>query len=328
MSKLKSQNHNLNFKSDSHVTVSAPGKLHLLGEHAVVYGKPAIIAAVNRRCTATLVIPSDPAQRGESRDPFTTEDDYIDLCFKQALDFFKKRKSSWWTKVEIQSNIPLGSGMGSSAAVAVAIAGAVSKLLTGKIIKEQINKIAFNCEKYMHGNPSGGDNTTCTYGGLIWYQKSIPRLLPFSLPEKISSKFFIINTGKPEESTKEMVELVATRNQELRTKKVFDDQEKLVYELLTALENGDEKQTADIIKAGEENLEKLGIVSESTKRLIRKIEATGGAAKICGAGGRKKASGIVLVFHNDFKEIAHIAKQFKLQCEKIRLGEEGVREEL
>lgn len=367
------------------ITVSAPGKLHLLGEHSVVYGKPAILAAVNKRCTVTLRngAKETSLRQGYEGQAKGTNDSYIDFCLQEAFDFFKKRKSSWdggqpagWTPprwtwkqqgflklqrgepsehiisqdsfgVDVDSDIPLGSGMGSSAAIAVAIAGSVVKFVLGELNKQIINEIAFRCEKYVHINPSGGDNSICTNGGFIWYQKKssfakasedkaekIIKPLPFSLSKTISSRFFIINTGRPEETTGEMVEKVRIMNCSHRdeaggliAKKIINEQGELVHKLLAGLQKEDVSSIASIMQQGEKNLELLGVVSDSTKKLIRKIEQASGAAKICGAGGVKKASGIVLVFASDFVKIQKIAKEFNFPCEKIGLGEEGVRVE-
>ena len=100
-----------------------------------------------------------------------------------------------------------------------------------------------------------------------------------------------------------------------------------MHELSSAIENANEKEIIKIIRQGESNLEKIGVVSESTKQLIRAIEKAGGAAKICGAGGRKNKSGIVLAFHENPDTIINISKQFDVSCSKIKFGEEGVREE-
>ncbi len=300
------------------ITVSAPGKLHLLGEHSVVYGQPALLAAVNKRCFVTI---------GKSNVLESSLQQYVDLCLKESVAFFQKDFITF--SLSLTSDIPLGSGMGSSAAIAVAIAGAISQLLFGKIDKAKVNEIAFRCEKHVHGNPSGGDNTTCTYGGFIWYQKDkkekIIKPLQLSLSQKITNKFCIINTGKPDESTKEMVERVRIKSQELRIKNIFEEQGKLTEQLLGALEQENEDKIVQIIKQGQYNLEQMGVVSQSTQQLIRTIEHIGSAAKICGGGGFRSASGIVLAFTDDFAKIQRVAKEFGFMCESITLGEEGVR---
>jgi mevalonate kinase len=74
--------------------------------------------------------------------------------------------------VKIDQKIPLGSGLGSSSNYSVASSLAFSKLFSNDTSLEAINSLAFGLERFKHGMPSGGDNSTCCYGGLIWFQKN------------------------------------------------------------------------------------------------------------------------------------------------------------
>ncbi len=150
--------------------------------------------------------------------------------------------------------------------------------------------------------------------------------LDFTIPEKLAKNFVLINTGKPKESTKEMVAMVG--KQSARFRNIFDDQEKLVKELLPVLKNGNEKELIRIIREGEKNLERIGVVSSYVKSIIRKIEKAGGAAKICGAGGTTKATGILLAYHPQKKVIEKIAKSLNLPFFSIALGVKGLKNEI
>ena len=352
------------------IKVSVPGKVHLLGEHAVVYGKPALLAAIDKRCFITLTpsknscikISSTNVKRtkeytfeqiGELRDKARkeweefnknadlsilqsiTQDemDFIAIAIGETFDYFQTKISSGFF-LQIKSDIPVGTGLGSSAAVAVAVIAAVTVFLDKKIEdhKEQINEIAFLVEQKKHGNPSGGDNATVCFGGLIWFHKETQKLniiqqLPFSISDDVSKNFMFLDTGRPKESTGEMINLVKQKykNQEQLVRNIFDDQEKLTRNIVSALKNTDGNEVIRIIKAGESNLEKLGVVSETTKRLIHEIEQSGGAAKISGGGGKTAATGILLVYHRNKKIIQTIAKIYKLEYFNTTLGVEGVR---
>ncbi len=351
------------------ITVSAPGKLHLLGEHSVVYGKPAIIAAVNRRCIASLLphksativlsantqllgtISYEEVQRktrqanlqwkrfSETNNPKILNDiiqnpcDFMSLCIGETLSFYHRTLPSGFV-LSISSTIPLGSGMGSSSAVAVSIAGAVSLFLKESLDKVCINSIAYAIEEKKHGFPSGGDNTASCYGGCIWYQKMAPNKknisqLTIRFSEKIAKKFIIIQTGIPEESTGEMVSMVKTAYQQnpSRIEAIFNHQAELVKQLPKAIHENNEEAFMHIIKEGEKNLTQLGVVSESTRKLIQRIEAIQGVAKICGAGGYKHASGIVLAFHSQLEVLTTMLKQNNIAYSPIHLGEEGLRQE-
>ncbi|MBI2329936.1 hypothetical protein HYU94_00925, partial [Candidatus Daviesbacteria bacterium] len=87
-----------------------------------------------------------------------------------------------------------------------------------------------------------------------------------------------------------------------------------------------EKEFIRIIRDGERNLESIGVVSLFVKSIIRKIEKAGGAAKICGGGGKTKATGILLTYHPDKKVVEKIAKEVNLPYFRTSLGVEGLKE--
>ncbi len=352
------------------IYVSAPGKLHLLGEHVVVYNKPAIIAAVNKRCFVTIIprkdrkveiiSPNLKAQkvlaqkeiidRTESAQKawenwIKTNDinilksitsdplDYVVIVVGEVLKHLKKTFSSGFT-LSIKSDIPIGSGMGSSAAIAVSVVGAVSLLFNKTLDKETINEIAYLAEQKKHGLPSGGDNAASCFGGMVWYRKETPDLkiikpIPFPFPKKLAKNFIAIHTGTPSESTGEMVGMVRAlyqKNPQL-IDGVLSSQEKLTRELLSAIKTGDNTLIINIIREGEKNLESIGVVSESAQSIIRSIEKVGGAAKICGGGGIQKGSGMVLAYCTNKKSVEKLARSNKFAHIDLSLGAEGLREE-
>lgn len=270
------------------VKVSAPGKLILTGEHAVVYGYPAVVAAVNRR-----------------------------LQINQ--------------KHEVVSDIPIGCGMGSSAAYAVALAALETKLQGRKLDREEINRQAYEREKRSHGNPSGVDNTICTYGGFLWYRKEIEGFKVFSQIEA-KRKFppiLVHNTGKPVETTREMVEMVGSLLQKSpqRVIRIWEQIQQVAKGFLQYLTAEFSPNLVELIRENERLLEELGVVSDSTRALIRKVRTLGGAAKISGAGGRLGASGIILLYHPDMEKLKAYLNEAGLETFAVKLGEEGVRDE-
>ena len=301
------------------IRVSAPGKIHQLGEHTVVYGKPAILATVDLKVNVILSEAKDLSlaslsrRSGRMRDisdklrdssSMTPQNDNLRKIIEPIVKKHFKIKSIPPYQLTITSQLPIGSGLGSSAAVSAAYIAALLTFLKVGWDKSLINDLTYEAEKVFHGNPSGGDNSTVVFGGLIWFRKESPDLkiiqqVPFTIPIKLSKNFVLINTGKPEETTKQMVELVSSKYKvkSKKFKEIFDNQEQLVKELLPAIQNGDENQLISIIRAGEKNLESIGVVSPFVKAIIRKIEQAGGAAKICGAGGKTKATGILLCYH-------------------------------
>lgn len=352
------------------IHVSAPGKLHLLGEHVVVYGKPAVIAAVSKRCFIEITprrdrkieIISTSLKAGKivtekeiiakTKDAQVKWETYVKtnnisllksitsdpldfsmIIIGEALKYLKK-KFSTGIKLSVKSEIPIGSGMGSSAAFSVAIAGGIYLLFNKNFNKEVINEIAYLSEQKKHGLPSGGDNAACCFGGLIWYRKETPDLkivkpIPFSFPQKLSKNFVAIHTGTPSESTGEMVSAVRSLYQQKPefVENILSSQEKLVREILSVIKSGNELELIRIIKRGEKNLENLGVVSALAKLFIQAIEKMGGMAKICGAGGKTKGSGMVLAYCANKKNVQKLAALNKFTHINLSLGVEGLREE-
>jgi mevalonate kinase len=313
------------------ITVSAPGKIHLLGEHAVVYGKPAILAAIDRRIYIKIKNQRSKIKNNKEKIIIKTSED--EGLVKQVVKIYKKAfsiKKLPPLEISVTSQIPAGCGLGSSAALAAALIGALTKSLKNLWNPVRINELAYEAEKVAHGNPSGADNTTVVFGGLVWYRREFEFLKSiWSLP--VSSykipKFILINTGRSVESTKEMVEKVARLYQKNRKKfqEIFNVQEQQTKNLLLSLRSGNRNQLLEAIKKGESNLEKIGVVGSLAKKVIRTVEEKGGAAKICGAGGFKKGSGILLCLHQDLEMIRKIADKYHLDSFPVVIGGEGIR---
>ncbi|MBI2020592.1 hypothetical protein HYS94_04190 [Candidatus Daviesbacteria bacterium] len=309
------------------VVVSAPGKVHLLGEWSVVWGKPALITTVDLRMTATIM-PSTHLRGVSSHLGGVTIQKIIEPIIKKELKLKKIPAYS----LKIESAVPMGVHLGSSAAVAVTSVAALLSYLKVKWDLELINKLAYQVEKVLQGNPSGADNSTIVYGGLVWYRKEnedlkIIEQLPFTIPPKLSKNFILINTGTPKLTTKKMIAQI-TAVFEKKTKLMHDFlsiQEKLTRELLTAVKDADENELIRIIRAGEKNLESISVASKLAQDIIRKIETVGGAAKICGAGAFSGPTGVLLCYHRNKKVVEKIARDYSLPFFTKKLGVEGVK---
>lgn len=355
----------------NNIVVSAPSKIHLLGEHSAVYGKPALLAAIDKRCVVKVVrtvgsditISSNVARyqakitpesllqtasqaREEWKKYIATNNisilkkitdgslDYAVIAIGETILHYNQKPASGFS-LTITSEIPVGAGLGSSAALAAAVSGAVSLFLGKPFNRDEINNIAYQAEMRRHGLPSGGDNATVCFGGLIWYRKESEALkiimqpIATKIPENVSKNFFIINTGTPVETTGEMVGYVRKLRQEHPeiVEAFLREQEHLTRELVSVLNTGNEKELIRIIREGEKNLEWIGVVSNFSKEIIREIESKGGAAKICGGGGKEKGTGVLLVYHKDPSVIKTIAKEKNVSFFQTQLGAEGVRKD-
>lgn len=301
------------------IKVSAPGKIIVSGEHSVVYGYPALLASSNLRLGLEVF-------KGKK----VKSSKYAYYAFKKALNFFNLKNIND-ISFKIDSKVPIGSGMGSSAALAVSMSAA-SLLISGKDWDlRKINDLAYEIEKKQHGNPSGGDNTVVCYGGFVWYRKETEDLKVFSRvkPKKTFPEFFIINSGKPKESTREMVYWVKEKYKKhpKKVKGIFNQMEFCTKSFLKYILNEKTDSLKNVINYNQRLLEELGVVSEQTKDLVTRLEKNGASVKVSGAGGRTKGSGILIVYQKDIQKLKNFAKTKKLDMISVSLGGKGVKEE-
>jgi len=225
------------------VTVSAPGKVYMIGEHAVVYGEPAIIAAIGLRISVSAekseVVSYTDKRFGQKfswslSDVQKTAEEGLQLwqtCtekkdFSPLFSFVKASKYENYKKLlvgiclqrlgiqegvslVVDGNVPPGSGVGSSSALAVATAKAVAECFGNKQSAEQTNALAYELEKIIHGTPSGGDNSACCYGGLIEFRKTPegPKITPLKDMSELAG-FILVYTGEPNKTTGELIQQV------------------------------------------------------------------------------------------------------------------------
>lgn len=311
------------------ITVSVPSKVHLLGEHSVVYGKPALLAAIDKRIYVTIVS-SKIKQIIGVKGYIKEVSQLLKILEAEIKKQIKLRKIPPY-RLAIESGIPVGSGLGSSAALSAGCTAALLSFLEIPWNNKVVFDVAYKGEKFFHGNPSGGDLAAVIEGGFLWFRKEFDFLktcssLPFK-PHKNIKQFILIDSGKPKESTREMVEKVAKlkTSSPQKVQSLFDSQEELTKQMVIALTDGDENSLIDCIKPGEQNLEKLGIVGEKAQSIIREIEKIGGAAKITGGGGVKEGSGMLLVYHKSIKRLLRHVRQKHLAILTIKTGEGGLR---
>ncbi|MEM7819585.1 MAG: mevalonate kinase [Candidatus Aenigmatarchaeota archaeon] len=339
------------------ITVSSPGKVHLIGEHAVVYGEPAIIAAIGKR-TIVKAKKSNIVSYTDKRFNSTiswalgevkkTTEETINLwhsCFekKDFSELFKFIKNNGFmnykktivgivlnklnimggVSLTIDSNIPIGAGLGSSSSLAVALVKAIAELYGKKISLDKINEIAYELEKIIHGTPSGGDNSACCFGSLIWFRKAQPKNEIVSLKKEIPYKlenFVLVYTKPPEKTTGELVQLVRNLDEKYRNKRVKKIG-KLVYEMRDVLKKKNFERMKEIINENQKILAELGVSCKEIDKISKAVKKIGGAAKLCGAGG----GGVVLCYHEDKKKLIETIKSFGFEPWETELAVEGVR---
>lgn len=284
-------------------TAFSSGKLIISGEHSVVYGYPALAVPLSLGLTVTLNTEQPTgAEKSQPLSPF------IQYIQNVCENFFQKK---WINlEVEISSQLPQNAGLGSSAALAHAYVQAYRQLCQVTISQTELLKIIFDCEKFAHSNPSGIDAAVIVHQQPIVFIKKNPE---FSVTYKPVGFFplsecVLLHSGPATESTKDMVDQVARQpKKDLILKQIGQVTEKL----LQALEN--HQSPWKLLTENQRLLGELQVVGEKAHQMIQTIEAAGGHAKICGAGGLKTGSGVMLAYHVDKQALFDLISQYSWQ---------------
>jgi mevalonate kinase len=403
------------------VAVSAPGKLILMGEHAVVYGRPALVAALDLRLTVHVAPRADgavfldlpglghqeatswPALRAYAHSVRESWQAYsrqpapesfravqradpahvVKVALGEAAETTQERphpktltpvpsptalpptgrgETGWGDlavlpllpvggramgeegrgdeglpglSLRVESQLPIGSGFGSSAATAVAVIAAALAFRGFALDLRRIEGLALEVERRQHGLPSGVDSATVLFGGLLWARKlpggglEIERLAATS---PLLRRLRVYDTGMPAESTGAVVAAVRARRDQdpAAHESLLDRIDAATWGLRTQLEQPaeDAAVTVKLIRECQACLEELGVVPEAVRSLVRRVEAEGGAAKISGAGSLTgPGAGSVLVYHPETERIAAWPFLQSLSFHSVHLGADGLRRE-
>jgi len=274
-------------------TACAPGKIILLGEHAVVYGRPALAGPVRqvRACARLQALETGPPGVLQLVSPdleFSAwlheipRDHPLAAICRATLAELRVR-SFLPLRLTIESSIPSASGLGSSAAVSVAIARALNAHFGGSLGDRTISDLAFQVERFHHGTPSGIDNTVVAFDRPVFFRRGEP---PEPLTMGGTFHFLIGDTGVAA-PTAEAVGQVRRRWEEdpIALETVFDAVGDLVQDARQALRQGEVDRLGASLRRNHELLVGLGVSSAELDRLVDSAEAAGAVgAKMSGGG--------------------------------------------
>lgn len=276
----------------------ANGKLILLGEHAVVYGHRAIAAAVSRGVTVRLS--PRPGPTALTRGP-------CDARLAQVLAVALPAEG--WG-VEIDSELPLGRGMGSSAALSVALLRARAAASGRSLSFEELHEQGFALERIFHGDPSGLDHAVAALGGALLYRRGqAPQ--PLSMP---SYPVVVLDSGSAGD-TAQMVAAVAAQRPTINP--ALQAIGELVERILPQLD--DPQALGEAMNEAQARLTEIGVSTPALDDLVALSRAEGAVgAKLAGAGG----GGVVLALTPDGGEaLLHAARRRGISAFCCRLPE-------
>jgi mevalonate kinase len=269
---------------------SAPGKIILFGEHAVVYGYPALAVPVSRvRAIANVT----RIARGRSRviAPGIHLDEFLDNLPAdhpiRAIISSTMRQMGVDVlpacKIYIHSTIPVASGMGSGAAIAAALIRALALFVGRSLDDGTVNSLTFESEKSFHGNPSGIDNTVVTYEQPVFFVRGQPfQTVTVGKPLRI----IIANSGIPSQ-TKVVVSDVRRlwEANQSHYNAIFEQMGRISHQGRQAIESGEIQLMGRLMDENHALLQELGVSSRQLDALVMAARPGGAlGAKLSGAG--------------------------------------------
>ena len=271
-------------------TASASGKIILFGEHAVVYGRPALAVPLGQlRAHARVVQRTAPGVAIHALDLDSTfsldsapAGDPLAAIVRLALEALRP-DSPPALELEVWSDLPIAGGLGSGAAVSTAIVRALAAHLGKPLGPAQVSALVYESEKLYHGTPSGIDNTVIAYEQAIRFERATgPRPIRIERPFLLA----IANTGIPSPTRIAVGDVRAGwQNDRVRFERLFDGVAEVVERAQAALERGATGDLGPLMDRNQELLQEIGVSSVEIERLAAEARAAGaGGAKLSGGG--------------------------------------------
>jgi hydroxymethylglutaryl-CoA reductase len=258
----------------------APGKVILLGEHVVVYGRPAIAAALDRRVDVMLV----PAS-GNAR--FEIEDDpRLPVALGRAAELVGVAPAGF--VVRVASDLPRAMGLGSSAALSVALLRALASRADSRLSAGALSAYAYEVETIFHGTPSGIDNSAVASGGVIGFRRHPDgRMAVRPLPIARTIPLVVV-LGRVPRQTKQVVTALRERwsAERRQYEQWFGEIEWLVADAERAIVRGDLAELGILMNTNHGLLRTLGVSTDELEAMVGLARSAGAlGAKLTGGGG-------------------------------------------
>jgi mevalonate kinase len=272
-------------------TSSAPGKIILFGEHAVVYGRPALAVPVTQVHADVEVTDADSAGIWIQAPDIhlhaelnTLPSDHPIAAVIHNLFFLSRVSPFPALNIKITSTIPVASGLGSGAAVTVALTRALSSHINYPMTDEHVNAFAYEIEKLHHGTPSGIDNTVITYAKPVYFIRG-QAIETF----KVGQPFTIVigDTGISA-PTKESVGDVRKlwEADKVKWESMFNKVGEIANEARNAIESGKWKELGKLMNQNHTLLQETTVSSPELDKLVSAARKAGALGAKMSGGGR------------------------------------------
>ncbi|MEI8230166.1 MAG: hypothetical protein WCG83_03430 [Candidatus Peregrinibacteria bacterium] len=282
------------------ITATATGKIILSGDYAVVFDEPGIAIPAPFTIQATIE-EQHPKNYSLPTTHYPLEIQWLGISggepwteyLKKIIALLEVNREPFRGTLTITNEIPLQKGLGSSTALVIA----VTRCLLGP--GKQAEALAV--EDAVNAGHSGLDFSVIWEGKPVLFQRNQPvQYIDFNFP---FTQAVLIDTGKPNEATPELVAWVRERLSDPRVGSAI----KNIGKCTQRLQKGEDPRT--VFRDHHRAQSALGIVPKDAAKLIAEIERIGGAAKVIGAGGKTGGGGMVLAMHKNTDMIRPIARR-------------------
>lgn len=275
------------------IECSAPAKIILFGEHAVVYGQPAIavpVSSIRARAQVETNVPTGQGLRINAADLGETLTVDLESDLEHALAIMARLNLKTLNSnppdatITLHSEIPLASGLGSGAAVATALGRALSTTVGQPLDNEALNALVFEIEKLYHGTPSGIDNTVVVYEQPVYFVREQPIETlkigaPFTL--LIGDTGISASTRVAVGDVRKLYEADSTHIQP-----ILDRIGMLVKNARQVIETGDTAALGELMRENHTLLRQLTVSSPELDRLVQAAVGAGAIGAKLSGGGR------------------------------------------
>lgn len=237
----------------------------------------------------------------------------INLLAKLQLQLYKN------LDIKVDSNIPIGAGLGSSAAVIISCLRSLAYLFKINWEPNKFLKIAKDIEHLQHGHSSGLDLYMSTFGGCNYFNCVNNIAEQIKLP---ALGFKIINTGIPSSTTGECV--ASTKKYFINNVDLTNEFSLITEAIKLALINNNQEKFIAAIRSNHNLLCSIKVVPEKVQKFIKDVELMGGAGKICGAGSICGENAGVLLLAGDQEKLAKVAANYNYKIQDINIDLTGV----